>query len=237
MRIRSVAFDLDDTLIPNSYKYNLAIWKCGLIITEALLHRCPYATELMKLQYETDTRLVKEAGFRADRFPTSWTDTYRGLCDRLGVAPDADVARRLYATAEEFRAGPFLPMPGVPEMLGSLRDEGRELHLITAGDDALQRQKIAESGLAPFFRGIRVVEMHKQPVLAELFGSDPSSAAMVGDSLKSDIKPAVALGVVAVHVSSLTWPFVNADVDPASYHPLESILDLPDLLRRLDSAR
>ncbi len=237
MKIRQVAFDLDDTLIANSHKYNRAIWRCGQIITEALGPRCPYASELMKLHYELDTEMVKTWKFRADRFPTSWVRLYESLCARLGTGADPGVSGRLYETAGEFRRGPFPPYEGVPEMLDRLRLQGRGLYLVTAGDAELQREKIADSGLTPRFDEIRVIEMDKEKTLAELFGSDPGAAAMIGDSLRSDIAPAVKLGMTGIHVASLTWPLVNAALDPSSYHSLASVLDVPDLLFRLEQDR
>src|SRR5687768_1727451 len=110
MKIRNIAFDLDDTLIPNSYKYNQAIWKCGLIVSQALGYRCPYATDLMKMHYEHDLEMVKTWHFNAGRFPTSWVTLYENLTAQLGIEPDPVVIKRLYETAVEFCAPPFAPL-------------------------------------------------------------------------------------------------------------------------------
>lgn len=235
MRILHLCFDLDDTLLANSYRYNAPIWRCGQIISEALGRHCPYATDLMKLHYDTDSEMVKTWNFRADRFPTSWVRVYEQLAARTGIDPDPEVSHCLYEAANEFQSGPFMPLPGVLDMLALLRADGRRLHLITAGDAALQHRKLSESGLAPMFDTTRVLDMRKDGALAELFGHEPQSAAMVGDSLKSDIKPAIDLGMTAIHVPSFTWAFVHADVDSRKYHTLRSILDLPELLDRLDA--
>lgn len=236
MKKRKIAFDLDDTLIPNSYKYNLAIWKCGLIVSEALLWRCPYATELMKQHYDDDVALIKTYKFRADRFPTMWSRLYERLCQEAGVPVDPEVTKRLYAAAAEFQNGPFLPFPGVAEMLSGLGRDGHELHLITAGDHDLQWKKIREGGFERLFDELHVTDMEKKQILAEIVGDRPGDGVMVGDSKKSDIAPAVALGMNAVWVPSLTWKFVDFKLDPSSYHKLDSILDLPDFLRRLDES-
>ena len=102
-----VCLDLDDTLIPNSYRYNSAIWECGLIISRALEHRSPYATDLMKLHYETDKAMVAEFGFSARRFPISWVRLYETLCERVKVAPDPHVRSRLYPYRRTFFARTF----------------------------------------------------------------------------------------------------------------------------------
>jgi FMN phosphatase YigB (HAD superfamily) len=41
---------------------------------------------------------------------------------------------------------------------------------------------------------------------------------MVGDSKRSDIAPAIELGITAVHIPGDTWPFAQAELDRRAYH-------------------
>lgn len=233
MRIRKICLDLDDTLIPNTYKYHEPIWRCGMIITRALGHLSVYPPELLKIHNEIDQGLVNEKGFSADRFPLSWVLTYERVAAVAGIDPDPAVAERLRRTAEKFKQGPFRLFRGAKRMLKTLSAQGRELHVVTAGDEALQRRKIEEAGIAPLVDGVHVTPMKKRDILASIVGDRPEEGMMVGDSKKSDILPAIELGMTAVWLPSQTWTFVNADIDETKYHRIERIGDLPALLEKL----
>lgn len=232
-----LGFDLDDTLIPNAYSYNRPMWQCGLIISKALGYKSPYPVDLLKLHYEVDSGMVQSHGLSQDRFPESWVRTYEIVCERARVAPRANVKRLLHGTAAQFREGPYKPFRGVKRTLILLRGMKHRLHLITAGDARLQERKIKESGLGPMFHSIAITDVDKRPALAKIAGASPRRAVMVGDSKKSDILPAIELGMIAVHVPSQTWAFANADVDPSKYHVIESVTELPALLRSLAPPR
>lgn len=81
--------------------------------------------------------------------------------------------------------------------------------LITKGDLFHQEQKIRRSGLAELFPRIEIVS-EKDPatyarVLAE-FGLPASRFVMVGNSLRSDIEPVLALGGWGIHTPyAVTW--------------------------------
>ncbi len=72
-----------------------------------------------------------------------------------------------------------------------------------------QEAKVRESGLADLFRRIEIVSEKDVPNYARLleeFGIPPSRFLMVGNSLRSDIAPVLALGGWGVHVPyHVTW--------------------------------
>ena len=241
MKIRKICFDLDDTLIPNTYKYHGPTWKCGMLIDETLGHKSMYPPDLLKFQLEIDMGMVKEInpatgepyGFNPSRFPTGWVKTYELLAARAGLPVDPEICKRLHAMASEFRQGPFRLYRGADAALSRLKDMVDEMHLITAGDQELQQQKIDECGAAEWFDTVRITPMKKKDILAEIAAGRPDECMMVGDSKKSDIVPAVELGLHAVWIPSQTWSFADADVDASKYHQLKDITELPDLIRRL----
>jgi putative hydrolase of the HAD superfamily len=234
VRFDRIAFDLDDTLIPNSYRYSHAIFKCSLIITDDLKHLAPYATDLVQMNLKIDSELVATHGFGIDRFPASWVKTYEACCAKADIEANPKVSARLLRCAASFRKEPFVTFPGVPQMLETLRNENRRLFLVTTGDEQLQWTKILSSDLRRRFDIIRVVGGSKKAALAEIAGSSPDRAIMVGDGLKSDVLPAVELGMTAIHVPSNTWFVVNCEVDASKYHCIASVIELPDLLHRLE---
>lgn len=236
MKISKVCLDLDDTLIPNTYKYHGPILRCAMIVVRALGHKSMYPPDLLKLQLEIDQGLVAEKGFSTDRFPLSWVLTYERLAGLAETPVDPEVVERLRSVASEFQRGPFRMFPGAKRALRRLRKEKRALHVITAGDETLQRRKIAEAGIADYVDTVHVTPMKKKDILASIVGDRPGEGAMVGDSKKSDILPAVELGMTAVWLPSETWSFVNADIDETKYHRIKTMAELPDLLRKIETA-
>lgn len=230
----TICFDLDDTLIANTYKYHAPMCKCALIITEALGKKSIYTPDLMDMRVKLDAELVEKHGFALERFPESWTMTYERLCERAGLPVDPETSSRLRAEAMRFAEGPWDPFEGAVEVLDALRGEGRKLCLVTAGDPKLQRRKIEESGLEPQFDEVCITLRRKTEFLYIQRGEDAARTMMVGDSKRSDIIPAVELGLTAVHVESQTWHYAHADVE-GDYHRIASVRELPALIARLEA--
>jgi putative hydrolase of the HAD superfamily len=104
---------------------------------------------------------------------------------------------------------PLTLLPQVAELIPQLAQSYR-LMLITKGDLFDQEAKIARSGLADYFRHIDVVSEKNSSTYAQISALrhdiTPSEFVMVGNSLRSDILPVVALGAHAIHVPyHLTW--------------------------------
>ena len=241
MKIRKVCLDLDDTVIPNTHKYHRPIWECGMLIDEALGLKSVYPPDLLKIHLKVDMDMTGETnpatgqpyGFSQDRFPKSWIRVYEMLAEKAGVPADPDVSRRLYELACSFREGPFRMFDGAEDALADIRGMVDEMHLITAGDERLQWKKIDECGARRVFDTIHVTPMKKKDILSQIAGDRRDECLMAGDSKKSDIAPAVELGLHAVWIPSQTWSFADAEVDETKFHRIDSITELPDLIRRI----
>ena len=106
----------------------------------------------------------------------------------------------------------------------------RRMILITKGDLIHQTHKVTTSGLAHHFEHIEIV-LEKDPetyarVLAELH-IDPTRFCMVGNSVRSDILPVLALGGHGVHIPyPILWDLEHVDHDQHVVE-LASLADLP----------
>ena len=142
------------------------------------------------------------------------------------------VVREILAAGREMLTHPIEPLPGVEAALGLLADRYR-LVLITKGDLLDQERKLAASGLGELFTAVEIVSEKTAATYATVFGrhgTGAASAAMIGNSLKSDVIPALEAGAFAAHIPyHLTWAHEMADA-PAG-HPrfveLGSIADVP----------
>lgn len=126
-------------------------------------------------------------------------------------------------------------LPGVEESLRRLARRF-ELMVITKGDLFDQEAKLEQCGLVSRFRWVEVVsekdEATYRAVLAK-YGIEPSRFVMVGNSLKSDVLPVLALGGQAIHIPyALEWAHDRAEaIDPATpgYLRIADMRGLADL--------
>ena len=108
------------------------------------------------------------------------------------------------------------------------------LMVITKGDLLDQESKIERSGLARYFKYIEVVSDKTVASYAAILGKyqvPPARFLMIGNSMRSDILPVVALGGAAIYIPyHLTWS--HEVVAPSSapqggYYELEHLGLLP----------
>jgi putative hydrolase of the HAD superfamily len=124
-------------------------------------------------------------------------------------------------------------LPDVPAVLADLSRDHR-LVLITKGDLVHQTRKVETSGLAHHFELVEVVLEKDPETYARILRQvdvRPERFCMVGNSVRSDILPVLALGAHAVHIPyPLLWEHEHVDHDE-DLDELGSISELPAALR------
>ena len=128
-------------------------------------------------------------------------------------------------------------LDGVTETLPWLGERFR-LFLLTKGDQEVQVSKLERSGLAHHFEGVHVVQEKDDEVLKGLmvdYGLQPEMTWMVGNSPRSDINPALEVGIGAVHIPhSNTWSFERQEIaDPERVVVLKSFGELRKLFNKM----
>ena len=129
-------------------------------------------------------------------------------------------------------AEPVRLLPHVPEVLAHVGRHYRMV-LITKGDLIHQTAKVETSGLEHHFEHVEIL-LEKDPGtydrILRRHGIAPERFCMVGNSVRSDILPVMALGGTGVHVPyPLLWELEHVDHDE-HFAELASIADLPDWL-------
>lgn len=186
-----------------------------------------------QLGQEHDVAAVKRLGLVRDSLAIGWVECYRELCGRAGLAadPESEAAiRRACQMPYEVRQD---LLPGAAETLTWLHTAGFEITIWTAGDQEVQGRKIRESGLGHLVhRQAIVLDKTPERLLEHLESRDPARSFVVGNSLHSDVRPALALKIPAYHVHRETWAYDHAVLDIAdpNYIRLETITDLPGRL-------
>ncbi len=158
----------------------------------------------------------------------------------LEIAGDdlpAAIVRQILAIGRDLLRHPIAALAGVVETLPVLARRAR-LVLVTKGDLFHQESKLAASGLGDHFEGVEIVSEKTPQVYLKVFtrhGAAPERTAMVGNSLRSDIWPALAAGARAVHIPhEVEWEHERA-ADPegeARFTRLAAFDELPGWLDR-----
>ena len=106
-------------------------------------------------------------------------------------------------------------LPGIAEVLPQLA-KTYKLVLTTKGGLLHQEQKLAQSDLERYFKDVHIVSEKQTTTYSRIFGDDVRVAAMVGNSIKSDILPALEAGAAASHVPArYEWDMEKA-IEPTS---------------------
>jgi putative hydrolase of the HAD superfamily len=190
--------------------------------------------------YETETRNLKLFGYGVKGFTLSMIETAVELTGGQICGPDIQF---IIDYGKEMLASPVRPLEKVQAVLEELSASHR-LMLITKGDLFDQETKLARSGLAAYFDLVEIVsektEMTYKDLLAN-HGIKTEDFLMVGNSLRSDILPIIAIGGHAIHIPyHTTWQHENVDENEAAeaeYHRLDGIGDLPGLITNLDRVK
>jgi putative hydrolase of the HAD superfamily len=225
--LTTIGFDADDTLWHEERVYRLTESRFA-----ALLAEYAEAEDLSRRLLETERRMLQFYGYGRKGFMLSMIETAISVTD--GRVPTS-IIRDLLALGHDMYAEPVETLPGVRETLEGLATE-YQLVLITKGDLLDQEQKLARSGLGELFHAVEIVSDKTADTYRRLFarhGNGPDRSMMVGNSLKSDIVPALEAGSWGVHVPHpLTWALEQADPpgDAPRYRQIEEITGLPDIV-------
>jgi putative hydrolase of the HAD superfamily len=222
-RITTLAFDADDTLWQNEQFFRLTEQRFA-----ELLRDYTDAPDLNERLIDAVKRNLSFYGFGMKGFALSMVETALEVTDHR--VPGRVIAEIL-AAGRELLSYPIETLPYVDQALDQLRDQYR-LILITKGDIFDQERKLAASGLAEHFSAVEIVADKTEPVYRRIFARHTDGAAqtvMIGNSLRSDIIPALAAGAYAVYVPhDLTWSYEHAD-EPADHPRYARIQHLGEL--------
>ena len=233
-RFDVIAFDADDTLWHNERLYDQT--QAGLA---ALLAGYGVSVEALNERlYQTESRNIRVFGYGIKSFALSMIETALAL---TGGDLSGQHVQAIIELARAQINAPIELLEHVHESVPWLASRYRLL-LITKGDLLDQETKLARSGLGEYFRDIEVVSDKTPQRYAALFRNhalDPAHVLMVGDSLRSDILPALELGACAVYIPYPTVWQHEAAAAPAPgtprFYQLEHLDQLPGLLEQLEA--
>ena len=227
MKWKVLAFDADDTL-----------WDCQshFEAVEEHLYRLisPYCANPKHELFVTEAGNMADLGYGCKAFTISIVETAL----RVGGSHlSADELSDLLAHSKSLLHLPATPLPGVEETLRTLRErqDGVRMVCFTKGELQDQENKLQRSGLLRYFDDVEITSNKTQTEFRALCDHQhihPSELLMVGNSLKSDIAPALAIGAWAVHIPfHVTWQLEHyEDFDHERMIKISQFSELPSYL-------
>lgn len=198
--IKAVLVDMDNTLIKTQVLFREGAELFGRFVCGM----GPFELQDIIDHYEKHQMvLFPSYGYSAAIVPQAMEDTLRHFVpdateDEIAYA--RSIGRRIYERQAEVKEG-------VEAAIAEL-SRHYPIYLVTVGDLSAQQARVDALPFKDIFAGIYIVE-HKnaetyRAVLAEN-GIKPEEAVMIGDSIKSDIIPAVENGMSAIYIPADNW--------------------------------
>lgn len=225
--IRVIAFDADDTL-----------WDCQshFEAVENHLYRliAPYCEAPAKELFQTESGNMADLGYGCKAFTISIIETaLRVAGDHLSTEQLSD----LLSHSKSLLHLPATPLPEVEETLQRLQAYPYRLVVFTKGELQDQENKLHRSGLARYFSHVEITSNKTEQEfqqLCEHLDILPSQLLMVGNSLKSDIAPALTIGASAIHIPfHVTWQLEHSE--DIEHERLVKITHFNEILQILNS--
>lgn len=214
-----IGFDADDTLWQNESFFRMTEDRFAELLADHA-----DGDHLKERLLEAERKNVGHYGFGIKGFMLSMIETAVEVTEGR---VDGKVVGQILEMGQEMLRHPIELLPHVEVTLGHLSDR-YPLILITKGDLLHQEQKLAASGLGEMFAGVDIVSDKVPGVYTRAFANHGGAAhaMMIGNSMKSDVVPALTAGAWAVYVPhGPIWALEHAE--PPEGHPRYA--ELPDL--------
>ncbi len=227
MDIKVIAFDADDTLWVNEpYFYETERKFCALL--EDYLPQHSVSQELFK----TEMQNLSLYGYGIKAFMLSMVETALRISNKtLSV----DIVEKAIQFGKELLQKPIELLDGVEEVLESLKGKYR-LVVATKGDLLDQERKLKKSGIGHYFHHIEIMSDKQEADYKKLIKHldiKPAEFLMIGNSIKSDILPVLAIGGHGFHVPyHTTWAHERVDhnVEHSNFRNMTAIKEILPLL-------
>ncbi len=225
----TVGFDADDTLWHHERFYQLTQARFAELLGNYADH-----DHLNEQLLAAEKRNLGHYGFGVKGFVLSMIETAIEVTE--GRVP-AVVISELMAAGREMLAHPIDLLPHAREAVTAVASMGRVV-LITKGDLLDQERKLAQSGLGDLFDAVEIVSDKTPAIYARIFARlGGKRQVMVGNSVKSDVLPAIEAGAWGVHVPhGVAWVLDHAEAPQSHprFREIATLGELPDLLSELE---
>jgi len=206
MSLKVIAFDADDTLWVNEPYFQEIEHKFCALLEDYLPHH-----SVSQEMFKTEMQNLALYGYGVKSFMLSMIETaLRVSNNTTGLA----TIEKAIQYGKELLEKPIELLDGIEDVLQTLKGKYR-LVVATKGDLLDQERKLKKSGLEHYFHHIEIMSDKQEKDYIKLIKHldiKPEEFLMIGNSLKSDVIPVLAIGGHAVHVPyHTTWAHEKVD--------------------------
>ncbi len=227
-KIKVIAFDADDTLWVNETYFRDAEKEFAKLLSG-------YETEnkIDQELFKTEIKNLSIYGYGIKGFVLSMVECALELSNYQLTQKSLE---KILNIGKEMLEKPIELLEGIEEVLQSLQGKYK-LVVATKGDLLDQERKLEKSNLLKYFHHIEVMSDKKEKDYQKLIRHLdilPSEFLMIGNSLKSDVLPLVAIGSSAIHVPfHTTWAHENVPKGRESKTSYVTVLNIKQVLAYL----
>jgi putative hydrolase of the HAD superfamily len=228
MSIKVIAFDADDTLWVNEPFFLETEQKFCALLEDYLPHH-----SISQEVFRTQIQNMPLYGYGVKSFILSMIETALRISDNtIGVT----VIEKIIALGKEMLEKPIELLDDVEHVLQSLSGHYR-LVVATKGDLLDQERKLRKSGLEHYFHHIEIMSEKREADYQKLIKHldiQPNEFLMVGNSLKSEVLPVLAIGGHGFHVPfHTTWAYetVEHHIEHENFRDFKTIKEILTHLR------
>ena len=223
MNLKVIAFDADDTLWDNEI-YFQETEKKFFELFEEYLPQHSVARELL----QTEVKNIPLYGYGIKAFILSMIETAIRISDKT---ISISVIEKIIGYGQELLGKPIRKLDGVDEVLTALKDRYR-LVVATKCDLLDQERKLKKSGIEHYFHHTEIMSekgANDYKKLIKHLDIQPVEFLMIGNSLKSDILPVLAIGGHGFHVPyHVTWGHekIEKNVEHPNFRQLNTLKEI-----------
>ena len=231
---QNIIFDLDDTLIHCNKYFHAVIDAFSEKVSEWFSNDSLSIEEVKKKQEEIDILGVTHHGFAAEHFKDSLIKTYVYFSEKFGREINEEDQLWIRALGKSAYEQNFEPYPFMLDILQALEKADHNLYLYTGGNSETQKKKIDIVGVEPFFKDRIYITPHKNAdVLESIIEKEKLNKKdtwMIGNSMKSDIMPAIKAGINAVFIPGIYhWEYDNVKLQDEHKEAFITVNSLEEL--------
>ncbi|MCZ2156153.1 MAG: HAD family hydrolase [Bryobacterales bacterium] len=212
-----LVIDADDTLWENNIYFESAFERFAAFLNHSTLSNAEVRRFLDDIEDENRVRF----GYGSAQFGRNMVACFEALSERPVRSEDRETVMRI---ALDIMEHPLQLLEGVPETLAHLASR-HTLTLFTKGEQGEQRNKVRNSGLGDFFEDVVVTHEKDTRAYYDLLARRSARAEhswMIGNSPKSDINPALEIGMNAVYIPhERNWHLEDEPLKPGVGRLLE----------------
>ncbi len=227
-KINVIAFDADDTLWINEPYFQEVEQKfCGLL--EDYLPAHAVAKELFAVEMQN----LPLYGYGIKAFMLSMIETVLKVTNNTA---NPEILHKAIQYGQDMLNKPIELLDGVEDTLRALKGKYR-LVVATKGDLLDQERKLKKSELEHYFHHIEIMSDKKESDYLKLLrhlDCRPDEFLMIGNSLKSDVLPVLAIGGHAAHVPyHTTWAYekIQHTIEHPNFYEMGNIADITSYLQ------